>query len=1567
VKRVGPSLLPTVTSYENKYAASLIRPRRSFVDPRVMSARPDPASVLLSNFRARSSDRAEQIARQESALYDAIRGQRPQTAASPAEVPATAMRSGVGAGRLVFDPAKAREMIERSEPYVFVLRDLTEGALTAAAEADALIVATGRKHDLSPLANLLGKPAVRMKPIELVDLLSVKEVTVDGTRGALHLEKVESFTVQGAREKARDAAVALGARYGTRITSDASSVREIEEAIAAGADELRADIDHLLFAPDVLPLLRRYVLEGEALPRARLGEIIQLRVLDQVRALMRAAKDRPITFAVGTRSPQDFFPADPAELPEVGREIDLPPAEVSKRLDALGSGTSKLNLRGARLDLTRPGLSNLIAKSIFEAYAKEKKEGAEIAQCRILIPSVALSREIELIRERLERVRTRVEADHDVKIPVAYGAGIESAAGALEMPGISQHAEFVEYGLTELTETLLAMSIEDRHRFVGQMIGMGALDADPFVVPDAELLRKILLVGQGVAGGAPNSFPASVRGSLACHPKLMELAIAAGIKSFAVDTDRMPEARVGHALMSAAFESAAGRVDIAAPKMSSQSVRLFELMCRPQAELGMIKLGTIPKKTTPVEHVERLIDEVHASRMTVEQALLEVPTDIVEALMRPIVDPNASVEVLASGIAASPGCGIGRIALSVDEAERYRQAGDPYVLVVNETHDDEIPAVKTAAALVSVRGGETSHAAVIAEANETPCVMNDKVAIDLASKSVKIGMQQLAEGDWITVDGSKGQIILGKAPLLNPADSDAFKVLMQWTDLVKKLKVYANCDTPEQAKRAFALGAEGIGLVRSEHMFFDDDQKLQLLRTILLAKGHEKAVQDALVHAEQAQFEDFLGLLHVAQGRPLKIRLLDPPLYEFLPKDEHELEVTAKSLGIKPDEARRRVKAAQEADSMLGLRGPRLSAKRPEIEAMQVRALARAYLAARAEGAAPESIELTVPMLISGQEMAAIEHRIKAVLAEIEKKEDVQIPLKLLAMVETPSAVMRAGELARHARGFSYGTNDLSQQTLGWGRNDEPAFVPDMVKQKVTPASPSKTLHTRVAQMLSFAEAGGRAERADLETGICGKHAGDFQSIQRAAELGMNYVSPGIGKIAFARLAAAQIEAAKRIGAELEAPKDVDPLRDAAPAAAVVERTLAGLTRFPIPHEDLLRLLALESQLRVLKAELRRIRSSGSDAEVYRALPHFRTLFRAITLRDLSRMSLALTTETADLMEEAKRMKSLAAPTEEAAASLEAATKRADAALETARVHAQRFQELAASRVRSDMGATTRDERAVASEAWASLRAMEEAREEIYARVMPSSQRYRRRLWLHGDVWNAMLDPKQGKLHRYFGNGPQPDEKIGTYLERVSKNFLTENDISLSVAGSANLPAGPSVYAVSHRCGAIDRFVTLSSLPLGADDYMYQVAGGSALDRIANEHFGPDNGTIVPISRDVGSAERAVESAVEGFAHGKKALITYPEGTPSTLGETRRVALSPVRVAYDAGVPVVAVVTRGVMEADPDDTSRVAVSIERPIDPRHLQDSLGITKVEAINLAQALLQFDLSSGHSVKL
>jgi len=531
-------------------------------------------------------------------------------------------------------------------------------------------------------------------------------------------------------------------------------------------------------------------------------------------------------------------------------------------------------------------------------------------------------------------------------------------------------------------------------------------------------------------------------------------------------------------------------------------------------------LQTRAGKRTARAAVRIAVDMANEGLITREQAVLRVEPERLEQVLHPMVDPSARYEPLAVGNPASPGAASGRIVLTAREAVEEAGKGDPVILVRTETSPDDFEGMVAAVAIVTSRGGKSSHAAVVARGMGTCCVVGTReLEIDEAAGEVRGRGRVVRRGDWITVDGASGEVIEGRIPTVKPEPGEDFYTLMGWADEFRRLRVRTNADNPGDAATARGFGAEGIGLCRTEHMFFGEE-RIDAVREMILA-GDQAGRAAALAKLLPMQRSDFAGIFRAMDGLPVTIRLLDPPLHEFLPTEADEVGRLAAGLGRSAAEIEAAVARLHEANPMLGHRGCRLGYSHPEITAMQARAIIEAALEVAGEGVEVLP-EIMVPLVGHEDELENQRAIVDATAREVFAEQDRKVDYLVGTMIELPRACLTAGDIAARAEFFSFGTNDLTQTTLGLSRDDAGNFLPLYVEAGVYERDPFQSIDTAgVGRLMRLAVEEGRAARPGLKVGICGEHGGDPPSVMFCHSLGMNYVSCSPFRVPVARLAAA--------------------------------------------------------------------------------------------------------------------------------------------------------------------------------------------------------------------------------------------------------------------------------------------------------------------------------------------------------------------------------------------------------------------------------------------------------------
>ncbi len=587
-------------------------------------------------------------------------------------------------------------------------------------------------------------------------------------------------------------------------------------------------------------------------------------------------------------------------------------------------------------------------------------------------------------------------------------------------------------------------------------------------------------------------------------------------------------------LTRAAREAAGAKplsMEEAMPEAYAELARVFDLLERHYRDMQDIEftvqqgklwmLQTRRGKRTARAALKIAVDMAGEGLIDEKTAILRVDPMALDQLLHPTLDPEAPRDVLTTGLPASPGAASGRIVLDADTAESWAGRGEKVILVRVETSPEDIHGMHAAQGILTARGGMTSHAAVVARGMGRCCVSGaSAVSIDLKARTLRIAGRELAEGDVLTLDGSTGQVMAGEVATIEPELAGDFGILMEWADRHRRMKVRTNAETPADCRMAIGFGAEGIGLCRTEHMFFDA-RRISAVRQMILAED-ERGRRKALALLLPEQRDDFAEIFGVMAGRPCTIRLLDPPLHEFLPHADAEFAELAEATGYGVDHLKRRAGELHEFNPMLGHRGCRLGITYPEIYEMQARAIFEAVCAVAAEGEAPVP-EVMIPLVASKRELELLKGLIDRTAEAVFAEQGCRVDYLVGTMIELPRAALMAAEIAEEARFFSFGTNDLTQTTLGVSRDDAGRFLADYVGQGIFARDPFVSLDIEgVGQLVRLAAERGRAARPDLKLGICGEHGGDPASIAFCEEIGLDYVSASPYRVPIARLAAAQ-------------------------------------------------------------------------------------------------------------------------------------------------------------------------------------------------------------------------------------------------------------------------------------------------------------------------------------------------------------------------------------------------------------------------------------------------------------
>ncbi|MEG9884461.1 MAG: pyruvate, phosphate dikinase [Hyphomicrobiales bacterium] len=527
------------------------------------------------------------------------------------------------------------------------------------------------------------------------------------------------------------------------------------------------------------------------------------------------------------------------------------------------------------------------------------------------------------------------------------------------------------------------------------------------------------------------------------------------------------------------------------------------------------------KRTAPAA-LKIAVDMVDEGLISEREAMMRIEPESLDRLLHPTLDPRAECEVVATGLPASPGAVSGELVFDCDEAEKRHGAGRKVILVRIETSPEDIHGMHAAEGIVTTRGGMTSHAAVVARGMGKPCVAGaGGLSVDYEGGRLIAGSLTVNKGDILTIDGASGRIIKGRVATITPEISPDFTRLMRWSDDLRRLKVRANADTPADARAARDFGAEGIGLCRTEHMFFHEE-RIPAMREMILAPDRQGRVR-ALEKILPMQRGDFIEMFEIMAGLPVTIRLLDPPLHEFLPHGEAEIAQAAEAMGVEPDALRRHICELHEFNPMLGHRGVRLAITCPEIARMQARAIFEAAVEVGRRGGEPVIPEIMIPLAAMRAELDYVKRHIAQVAEEVRSQTGRRPQYSLGVMIELPRACLRAGDIARDAEFFSFGTNDLTQMAFGVSRDDSVRFLPDYAAKAIVDHDPFTTLdRDGVGELMKIAAERGRATRKNLKIGICGEHGGDPASIDLCEEIGLDYVSCSPFRVPIARLAAAR-------------------------------------------------------------------------------------------------------------------------------------------------------------------------------------------------------------------------------------------------------------------------------------------------------------------------------------------------------------------------------------------------------------------------------------------------------------
>jgi len=535
-------------------------------------------------------------------------------------------------------------------------------------------------------------------------------------------------------------------------------------------------------------------------------------------------------------------------------------------------------------------------------------------------------------------------------------------------------------------------------------------------------------------------------------------------------------------------------------------------------------LQTRSGKRTAGAGIKIAVDMVTEKLISKKEAILRIDPNTLDTLLHPSLDKKAEKRIIAKGLPASPGAASGKVVFTAEEAERLNGIMQSTILVRVETSPEDIHGMHAAKGVLTVRGGMTSHAAVVARGMGRPCVSGStEITIDYSLKQFKSGATVVKEGDIITIDGTNGEVMLGTVPTVQPKISGYFSTIMNWSNEFKKLKIRANAETEKDSKIARDFGAEGIGLCRTEHMFFDQERILSV-REMILSKSKEdrnKALAKLLPH----QKNDFKSIFKVMQGLPVTVRLLDPPLHEFLPKTKREIEEVVSATHLNSREVKSRIEELHELNPMLGHRGCRLGISFPEIYEMQCEAIFEALIECKKEKIKSVTAEIMIPLISTDVELKILRTLVDHIANKIQKKHKTKINYAVGTMIELPRAALQAKEISRYADFFSFGTNDLTQTTFGISRDDSSKFLNDYLNNKIFTIDPFVSLDQNgVGELIEIASTRGRNINKKIKLGICGEHGGDPKSIEFCSKTGLDYVSCSPFRVPVAILAAAQAE-----------------------------------------------------------------------------------------------------------------------------------------------------------------------------------------------------------------------------------------------------------------------------------------------------------------------------------------------------------------------------------------------------------------------------------------------------------
>jgi len=572
------------------------------------------------------------------------------------------------------------------------------------------------------------------------------------------------------------------------------------------------------------------------------------------------------------------------------------------------------------------------------------------------------------------------------------------------------------------------------------------------------------------------------------------------------------------------------------PKIFSQLKKILNILEKHYRDMQDVEftvennklwmLQTRSGKRTAKSAVKIAVDMVKEKLISKKEAILRIDPNSLDSLLHPTLDEESEINVIGKGLPASPGAASGKVVFTSEDAERLNSMMQDTILVRIETSPEDIHGMNAARGILTSRGGMTSHAAVVARGMGRPCVSgSSEIDINYEEKTFKTTNLKVKEGDVITIDGSTGRIILGKVSTVKPEISRDFSKLMSWADRFRKMKIRANSETPLDTKVARDFGAEGVGLCRTEHMFFDEERILSV-REMILSKTKQDR-NNALTKLLPHQKKDFIEIFKIMNGLPVTIRLLDPPLHEFLPKNKKEINDVSKALNLSNKEINSRIGELHEHNPMLGHRGCRLGISFPEIYEMQCRAIFESLAYCKKNKYRSITPEIMIPLVSTEAEIKIMKNLVNRIAEKIQNENNIKIDYLVGTMIELPRAAIKAGEIAKHADFFSFGTNDLTQTTFGISRDDSGKFLNDYIENKIFDVDPFISIDEVVGELIEIASKKGKKQNKKIKLGICGEHGGDPKSIYFFSKIGLDYVSCSPYRVPVARLSAAQAELKK--------------------------------------------------------------------------------------------------------------------------------------------------------------------------------------------------------------------------------------------------------------------------------------------------------------------------------------------------------------------------------------------------------------------------------------------------------